>query len=94
VDQWASDPLPGRNVLTFPGLPAPGDVTHTWAHRGWRTLFIPCIKTGVGNPLRYGTPTRGKRVRVCPASRSLFLSTVTTEGEVREAQRLLNRKPV
>jgi len=40
VGQWASDPLPGRNALTFfPGPPAPWDVTRTWAHRGWRTLF-------------------------------------------------------
>jgi len=35
-----------------------------------------------------------KRVRVCSVSRSPDFSTVTTEGEVSEAQRLLTRKPV
>jgi len=54
VGHWASDPLPGRNALTF--FLGPGGRDAHWAHRGWRTLS-PCFRAGGGSPPRHSPYT-------------------------------------
>ena len=62
----------------------------------YRAADFPCLpmgrRTGVLSTIFEHTFLRGKRVRVCSIGRSPDFSTVTTEGEVSEAQWLL--KPV
>ena len=93
MGQWASDPLPGRNALTFPRAPGPGGRKRT-GPIGAGGLFPPALGQE-GGVLHVIAHLRGVSASGCALSATVsFLSMVTTEGEVSEAQRLLTRKPV
>jgi len=74
-----------------------GDSVFTELTGGGRKRLCPAAYGRTGGALSTffrAHFSRGKRVRVCSVSRSPDFSTVTTEVEVSEVQRLLTRKPV
>ena len=59
MGQWASDPLPGRNALTFfPGpLEGPGGHGARWPRTGLEGHLLACLGAGGESPPHYSPHT-------------------------------------